>query len=122
MDAVALIQSVLSWFAKHAQYEDLALQCRSAHVTDIEHVGNALVVQVATSAPFSRQLVHFVENRPSVVRQVPGPLISSPTFPNGASVRLYLQRGYISELEIVANGSASFPTDGFSFTLSNEPH
>jgi hypothetical protein len=112
MNNVPLAQAVFAWFAMHARYRELAVQCRSAHVLETEHVGTGLLVRVATSAPGAKP-VPFREG-------LIGPLINSPALPSGATVHLVLERGYISELEFSARGGAAFPADEFQFTLVDE--
>jgi hypothetical protein len=114
MNSSALEQAVLAWFAKHTLYEELATQCLSARVLGREHVGSGLIIQVAASAPNLRPVRARVAPR--------GPVISSPALPHGASVTLMLERGYISEIEIVALGGAAFPAAAFEFMLVDESH
>ena len=121
MVGVALAQAVLGWFAKQALDEVLAVQCRSAHVLNTAHVGNSLIVQVATSAPISPPVFVSKRGMLSPLKGVAGPTISSPAFPYGGAVRLFMEQGYISELEILAIGITEFPTGTFQFALSGGP-
>lgn len=110
MNLTPLERAALDWFAIHSGSEELKRQCKSAVVAARKHTGpgQVTIFWCGGEAPAGDFATNCVPN---------APLVYSPVLPYGASVDLWLEKGRIREMEIVALGDAELPKEAFPFAL-----